>query len=103
MKELKGIGSYQPKRADLISAVDENILWDKNVLGDETPEQLISTVVFTQECISHYAVGMKTDASNSSHLKQNEPPNDRAYLRYTEDISKTNQGWLSHREKHQSK
>ena len=46
MKELKGIGSYKPKRADVISAVDENILWDKNLLGDETPEQLISTVVF---------------------------------------------------------
>ena len=46
MKELKGIGSYQPKRAEVISAVDENILWAKNLLGDETLEQLISTMVF---------------------------------------------------------
>ena len=28
-----------------------------------------------------------------------EPPSDRAYLRYTEDISKTNQGGLAHRRK----
>ena len=40
MKELKGTGSYQPKRAEVISAVDENILWAKNIPGDETPEQL---------------------------------------------------------------
>ena len=46
MKELKGTGSYQPKRAEVISAVDENMLWDKSFLGDETPEQLISTMVF---------------------------------------------------------
>ena len=46
MKELKGTGSYQPKRAEVISAVDENTLWDKSLLGDETPEQLISTMVF---------------------------------------------------------
>ena len=46
MKKLKGTGSYRPKRAEAISAVDENMLWDKNLLGDETPEQLISTMVF---------------------------------------------------------
>ena len=46
MKELKCSGMYQPKRAEVISIEDENLLWDKNLLGDSTPEQLINTMVF---------------------------------------------------------
>ena len=34
-----------------------------------------------------------------SQLKLFEPPGERAYLQYTEDVSKTNQGGLKHREK----
>ena len=32
--------------AEFISIEDENMLWDKNLLGDATLEQLISTMVF---------------------------------------------------------
>ena len=34
MKDLKGAGNYQPKSAEVISAMNENMLWDKNLLRD---------------------------------------------------------------------
>ena len=46
MKELKCTGSYQLKRAEIISVEVENMLWDKNPLGDASLEQLISTMIF---------------------------------------------------------
>ena len=84
MKELKGTGSYQPKRADVISAVDENMLWDKSLLGDETPEQLISTMVF------YIGLYFSLRSGNEHRRLRFKPPqielfepvNDRAYLRY---------------------
>ena len=32
MKELKRIGKYQPKRAEVISEQNENLLWERNLL-----------------------------------------------------------------------
>ena len=46
MKELRSTGNYQVKRAEVISEEDENLLWDKKLLGDGNPEQLINTMVF---------------------------------------------------------
>ena len=36
----------QLKSAEVINVEDENMLWDKNLLGDATPEQRFSNLVF---------------------------------------------------------
>ena len=37
MKELRGTGKYQPRKADVISQSHENLFWEKNLLGDSNP------------------------------------------------------------------
>ena len=101
MKELKRTGNYQPKRAEVISVEHENMLWINNLLGDKTPQQLISTMVFyigmffsLRSGIEHSRLRFKPP-----QIELFEPPHDRAYLKYTEDVSKTNRGGLAHRRK----
>jgi len=45
MTELKSTGKYQPKKAETISEIYGNLLWEKHLLGDSNPQQLINTVV----------------------------------------------------------
>ena len=87
MKEFKDTGSYQTKRAEVISAVDENMLWDKNLLGDKNLEQLISTMIF-------YIGPYFSLCSGNEHrclrfkpaqIELFKPPNDRVHLRNTEE------------------
>jgi hypothetical protein len=47
MKELSGRGlGLNRKKADIITAEQENIMWCKKVLGRESPQQLLDTVLF---------------------------------------------------------
>ena len=45
MKELKSSENYTAKRVEVISHELENLLWDKGLLGDKYPQQLVDTVV----------------------------------------------------------
>lgn len=47
MKEIssKGIG-LKKKQADPISADDENLLWEKDLLGGATSKSLLNTVFY---------------------------------------------------------
>ena len=85
MKELKRIGNYQPKRAEVISVEHENTLWVNNLFGDRMPQQLISTMVFyigmyfsLRNRIEHRCLRFKPP-----QIELFEPPHDRAYLKYT--------------------
>ena len=46
MKALKSTGEYQIHRAEVISKDLEDILWQKGLLGESTPLQLLDTLVF---------------------------------------------------------
>ena len=46
MKELKGTGKFQMKKAQVISEDQEDCLWEKGLLGDKTPQQLLDTLIF---------------------------------------------------------
>ena len=80
------------KVPEVISEEDENLLWARNLLGDATPQQLINTMVF-------YIGLYFTLCSGAEHrhlrfkpaqIELFEPDNERAYLKYTEDVSKSN-------------
>ena len=101
MKELKRSGNYQPKRAAVISEEHERLLWNKNLLGDVTPQQLINTMVFYIGLF--FALRSGAEHRNlrfyPSQIELVERNNERAYLQYTEDVSKSNQGGLASRKK----
>ena len=54
MKRLsrEGVGSKK-KQAEIITEEEEELLWVKGVLGDETPQRLLDT---TMGCVLPYAV-----------------------------------------------
>ena len=47
MKRLqsKGLGS-QRRQAEPISYEEEELMWEKKILGDDTPESLLNTIIY---------------------------------------------------------
>ena len=73
----------QLKRAEVFNVGDEDMLWDKNLLGDATPEQFFSNLVFYIGLVFSLRSGTKLRCLKFKP-PQTElfvPPNDRAYLR----------------------
>ena len=46
MKALKATGSYQRKKAEVVMPRDEDVLWEKGLLGDHNPNVLLDTIVY---------------------------------------------------------
>ena len=46
MKELQASGKHMPKKAQTITIAHKDILWEKQLLVDHSPQALIDTVVF---------------------------------------------------------
>ena len=47
MKYLQGEGAGSVKRqAEVLTEADENALWERDLLGDDTPQTLLDTIVF---------------------------------------------------------
>jgi len=101
MKELKNTGKYQPRKAETISEIHENLLWEKHLLGDSNPQQLINIVVYYTGLLFSLRSGNEHRRLRfrPSQIELFEPPNERAYLRYTEDVSKTNHEGLKTRKR----
>ena len=97
----QGIG-ISVKRAEALTATDEDLLWSLGLLGMAHPEQLLNTVIF---CIGK---GFALRASQEHRALRGLPFNSQfkfmrdtdgeIFLRYTEDIGlKINKGGLKHR------
>ena len=101
MKELKSTGKYQVKKAEVITEEQENCLWEKGLLGDKNPQQLLDTLIFYIGFCFALRSGMEHRRLRfyPSQIQLFEPTNGRNYVMYTEDVSKTNQGGLVHRKK----
>lgn len=100
MKRLqrKGLGSCR-KQAEPLTEQEEEILWQKGYLGDHSPQALVTTMIFM--CGLYFALRSGAEHRNLRHNPSQitlfEPPDQRAYLRYVEDVSKNNQGGLKSR------
>ena len=97
MKRLKaaGIGSRAHK-AEPLTPEEEEMLWEKGVLGDHSPQALFNTV-FYQNGVN-FALRSGNEHRQLRYKDRQiqvfERPGERPYLQYVEDISKNNQGGL---------
>ena len=97
LKRLNGTGKYiHKKKASVITLEIEEILWEKGLLGDCSPQVLSDTMVYLiglffalRSCEEHRQL-----RHQPSQFQLEEPPRGTQYLLYKEDISKTNQSRL---------
>ena len=100
MKRLQsaGIGAVH-RKAEPITFEEEEILWQKGILGDHTPESLVNTMVYMNGL--YFALRGGTEHRNLQHnpsqIRLIEKLGERPYLMYTEDVSKNHPGGLKGR------
>ena len=90
------------KQAQFISLEHENDMWEKGILGEETPDKLRSTVLFLlgihcglRAGDEHYAL-CRESSQKPSQLTFERSPNGKRCLVYREDtVTKTNDGGLN--------
>ena len=98
IKSKDNIGGAK-KQALPITEEEEDTLWSKNVLGDDTREKLLYTLVYLMGL--NFALRGGEEHRNlrrgeRSQLSLRESEQGK-FLNYTEDTSKANQGGLKHR------
>ena len=100
MKRLQaqGIGSKK-KQAEPLTEQEEEILWEKGVLGDATPQTLLDTIVFMNGLYFALRSGSEHRALRFEppQIEVVEREGERPYLLYTEDTSKNRPGGLKGR------
>jgi hypothetical protein len=101
MKSLskQGIG-LKRRQADIISIDQENIMWQKEILGSDSPKRLLDTLLYSIGL--NFALRAAQEHRNlrvgeHSQLTIKTSPNNVRYLEYREDVSKCNPGGLNHR------
>ena len=97
-----GIG-INVKKADIISVVEEDILWERGILGSENPEQLLQTILYVVglNCALHAGKehrALRSIPFDSQFQWVRDDYYGQYFLRYTEDLGmKTNKGGIKHR------
>ena len=102
MKELSRSGIIAPRRqAEPITVESENLMWEKGILGDTNPKQLVNTLVYMFGVHSALRAGAEHRAlrvgPKSQIVQEFDGQLGLKFLRYTEDFSKNRQGGLDHR------
>ncbi|XP_062573148.1 zinc finger MYM-type protein 2-like [Saccostrea cucullata] len=101
MKELSGRGmGIKRKRAEIITEAQEDEMWSKGVLGRDTPQKLLDTLLF--QLGLHFALRAGQEHRNlrvgtNSQISLSMDASGLRYLEYREDVSKTNRGGLQHK------
>ena len=86
MKRLNGTGNYMTKKqAQPITKEQENRLWELGLLGDHNAHVLLNTIVYQVGYFFALRSGNEHRRLHH-HLQLYEPPGDRVYLVYREDI-----------------
>ena len=100
MKRLQqsGLGSKR-RQAEPLTLEEEELLWKKGLLGSSNPQTLLDTVLFMSGM--YFALRSGAEHRQLRHdpcqIELVERPGERAYLRYTEDVSKNKPGGLKGR------
>ena len=94
----EGIG-LERKQADVISQEEEELLWERGILGSDTPLQLLRAVFYLNGI--HFALRgggehRNLRCYNHPQLTFGVDSDGMQYVQYKEDVSKTNQGGLLH-------
>ena len=87
------------KQAQIITVAEEDALWDNGVLGSDTPKTLLHTMVYVNGLNFALRGGIEQRnlrAGPTSQLSVGSNEEGR-FLCYRQDVSKTNQGGLQHR------
>ena len=98
MKRLRSTGlGVRPKRAEPITVNEENLMWEKGLLGSHSPQVLLHTMVYL--CGLNFALrsGQEHRDLQLSQIELVEHTDQPPYLVYTENISKNNRGGLEQR------
>ena len=100
MKRLKRAGMGSRKRqAEPLTPEEEELLWEKRILGDHSPQALLNSVFFFNGVCFALRSGdeHRRLRFKECQIQVVEKPGECAYLMYTEDSSKNNQGGLKGR------
>ena len=100
MKRVQSLGIGTKKRqAEPLTDEEEELLWQTGQLGDHSSQTLVDTMVFMNGV--YFALRSGAEHRNLRHdppqIELVERPGERAYLKYTEDISKNHPGGLKGR------
>ena len=100
MKRLQsnGVGSKR-RQAEPLTEEEEEILWQKGLLGDSSPQTLLDTMLFMHGLYFALRSGKEHRQLRFKpcQVELIEKPGERAYLQYFEDISKNRPGGLKGR------
>ena len=100
MKRLQsqGIGSKK-HQAEALSIKDEEVLWEKGLLGDDSPQRLLDTMVYCNGLYFALRSGNEHRQLrfSSSQIQLIEHNGERPYMKYTEDVSKNRPGGIKGR------
>ena len=99
MKRLKASAGVRlvPKQAEPITEAEEEMLWEKGLLGSHSPQSLVDTMVFMAGMYFALTSGEEHRQLRFSSIELIEKPRAIPYLLYTELVSKNNPGGLEHR------
>ena len=100
MKRLQSMGLGSPhKQAEPLSVEEEELLWEKKILGECSPESLLKTMIFQNGLYLALRSGSehRNLRSNPCQIQVIEKKGERTYLQYTEDLSKNHPGGLKGR------
>jgi hypothetical protein len=92
-------GKKKPRKCDILTEDHEEKLWSLGLLGDSDPTKLLNTLVY--QLGLNFALRAADEHRNLRHNAQIEIRRDvqgGRFLRYTEDVSKTNQGGILHKD-----
>ena len=97
MKRIQqlGVGATK-KQAEILTELEEEILWERGLLGDHSPQMLLDTIVFYTGLYFALRSG-KELRSSPCQVEVIERDGERPYLRYTEGVSKNLPGGLKGR------
>ncbi|XP_052097319.1 zinc finger MYM-type protein 3-like [Mytilus californianus] len=100
MKERarSGLGTHK-KKAQEITYDEENMLWEKGILGNTTPQKLLDTTIYLFGLNFALRAGKEHRDLRweNSQISEHTDTNGDSYLVYREDVSKSNQGGLKSR------
>ena len=99
MKRLQSKGLATLKQAEPLTEKEEELLWEKKFLGEQSPQILLNTMIFMNGL--YFALRSGEEHRNLRHtpcqIEVVERQGERSYLKYTEDISKNHPGGLKGR------